>query len=303
MNKITIITPTYNRAHTLPIAFEGLKKQTFKDFSWLILDDGSTDNTSEIVENFKNENLFDITYKKDRNRHKFLTVLDGIKMVKSQYFIILDSDDTYPENALEILVNEAEKISNQDNYIGVMGLSADEDGNIVGDQYPNNGFDGSIFEMRYKYKIKGDKNGIFFTKTYQREIVGKDFSKYEGKGYIPQSVIFNDYDSRGIKTRFINKIIRFYLKDEDDSASVSNTRWTGKNMYGLKEGHLSILNSYSSQLFSYPKVLIRNLVGYEMYSFKIKNSIYEIIGSIKNPVIKILGIFLLPFTFIYSKIV
>lgn len=299
MNKITIITPTYNRAHTLPIAFEGLKKQTFKDFCWLILDDGSTDNTSEIVENFKKENLFSITYKKDRNRHKFLTVLEGIKMVETQYFIILDSDDTYPENALEILVNEAETIENQENYIGVMGLSADEDGIIVGDKYPNNGFDGSIFEMRYKYKVKGDKNGIFFTKTYQKEISDKDFSKYEGKGYIPQSVIFNDYDSKGIKTRFINKIIRFYLKDENDTASVSNTRWSGKNLFGLTEGHLSFLNSYGNQLFSYPKPLVRNIVGYLFYSIMIKSNFLEIISKINPKLIRILSIFFLPFSYLY----
>ena len=56
-----------------------------------------------------------------------------------------------------------------------MGLSADENGKIVGDKYPNNGFDGSIFEMRYKYKVRGDKFGIFITKTYQREISEKDF--------------------------------------------------------------------------------------------------------------------------------
>lgn len=299
MNKITIITPTYNRAHTLPIAFEGLRKQTFRDFCWLILDDGSTDNTSEIVENFKKENLFEITYKKDRNRHKFLTVLDGIKMVETPYFIILDSDDTYPENALEILVNEAETIKNQENYIGVMGLSADEEGNIVGDKYPNNGFDGSIFEMRYKYKVKGDKNGIFFTKTYQREIEGKDFTKYEGKGYIPQSVIFNDYDSRGVKTRFINKIIRYYLKDEDDSASVSNTRWSGKNLFGLTEGHLSFLNSYENQLFSYPKSLVRNIIGYQIFAIKSGRKISDIISNIKNPTFKIISFFTLPFSYIY----
>lgn len=302
MNKITIITPTYNRAHTLPIAFEGLKKQTFRDFCWLILDDGSTDNTAKVVEDFKSENLFEISYKKDRNRHKFLTVLDGIKMVKTPYFIILDSDDTYPENALEILVSEAEKIKNQEDFIGIMGLSADEYGNIVGDQYPNNGFDGSIFEMRYKYNVKGDKNGIFFTQTYHKEIEGKDFSKYEGKGYIPQSVIFNDYDAKGIKTRFINKIIRFYLKDEDDSASVSNTRWSGKNLFGLTEGHLSFLNSYGNRLFSYPKSLVRNIVGYQTFGLKSGRNFSEIVSGIKNPIIKILGIFSFPFSYLYQKI-
>lgn len=303
MNKITIITPTFNRAKTLPKVFESLLNQSFKDFLWIILDDGSTDNTAEVVENFQLHNpFFEIIYKKDKNRHKFLTVLEGIKMVKTPYFMVVDSDDIYPENSLEILISEAEKIENQDKFIGVMGLSADENGKIVGDKYPNNGFDGSIFEMRYKYKVKGDKFGIFITKTYHREISEKDFSKYEGKGYIPQSVIFNDYDAKGVKTRFINKIVRFYLKDNDDVASVSNTRWSGKNLFGLAEGHLSFLSSYGNRLFFYPKALLKNLIGYQTYSLKSGRKTSTIINEIKNVWIKVLGIFALPFSFIYQKL-
>jgi len=303
MNKITIITPTFNRVKTLPKVFESLLNQSFKDFLWIILDDGSTDNTAELVENFQLHNpFFEIIYKKDKNRHKFLTVLEGIKMVKTPYFMVVDSDDAYPEDALENLISEVEKIENQDDYISVMGLSANENGKIVGDKYPNNGFDGSIFEMRYKYKVRGDKFGIFITKTCHREISAKDFSKYEGKGYIPQSVIFNDYDAKGVKTRFINKIVRFYLKDEDDTASVSNTRWSGKNLFGLAEGHLSFLNSYGNCLFFYPKALLRNLIGYQTYSLKSGRKTSTIINEIKNVWIKILGIFVLPFSFIYQKL-
>ena len=303
MKKITIITPTYNRAKTLPKVFESLLKQSFKDFIWIILDDGSTDNTTEIVENFQLFNpFFEIIYMKDKNRHKFLTVLEGVKMVKTPYFMVVDSDDIYPEDALETLISEVEKIENQDNYVAVMGLSADENGKIVGNQYPNNGFDGSIFEMRYKYKVRGDKFGIFITKTYQREVSDKDFSHYEGKGYIPQSVIFNDYDARGIKTRFMNKVVRFYLKDDDDAASVSNTRWSGKNLFGLAEGHLSFLNSYGNQLFFYPKALLRNLIGYQTYAIKSGRKISTIFTEIKNPWIKILGIITLPFSIIYQKL-
>ena len=302
MKKITIITPTYNRAKTLPKVFESLLNQSFKDFLWIILDDGSTDNTHEVVQNFQLLNpFFEIIYKKDKNRHKFLTVLEGVKMVKTPYFMVIDSDDIYPENSLEILISEVEKTDNQDDYISVMGLSADENGHIVGDQYPKNGFDGSILEMRYKYKVRGDKFGIFITQTYQREIAGKDYSQYEGKGYIPQSVIFNDYDAKGVKTRFINKVVRFYLKDEDDTASVSNTRWSGKNLFGLAEGHLSFLNAYGNQLFSYPKALIRNVIGYQIYALKSGRKTSTILTEIKNPVIKILGFFALPFSFIYQK--
>ncbi|MDO5614610.1 MAG: glycosyltransferase family 2 protein [Cruoricaptor ignavus] len=302
MSKITIITPTYNRAHTLPRVYESLKKQTFQDFEWMIMDDGSTDDTENLVKEFQQENTIRISYFREKNRHKFLTVLDGIKKVKSPYHMIVDSDDSYPENSLEILYNEAEKITNPNDYIGIMGLSADENGNIVGNSYPKNGFDGSIFDMRYKHKVRGDKFGIFFSKSYLKQIEGKDYSEYEGKGYIPQSVIFNEYDAKGLKTRFINQVVRIYHKDENDSASVSNTRWTGKNVFGLREGHLSFLNCYGSQLFSYPKALIRNLIGYQFYSFKNKNSFGEILSDVKPVFIKILGVLALPFSFVYHKL-
>lgn len=299
--KITIITPTHNRAHTLSRVYESLKKQSFRKFKWLIMDDGSTDNTQDLVKQFQAENAFPIEYYRQPNRHKFLTVLDGIRKVQSKYHIIADSDDSYPENSLKTLYNAAEKIQNQDEYIGLMGLSADEQGNIVGDQYPNNGFDGSIFDMRYKHKVRGDKFGIFISKSYLKQIKNKDYSEYEGKGYIPQSVIFNEYDAKGLKTRFVNKIVRIYHKDEGDTASVSNTRWTGKNVYGLTEGYLSFLNSYGNQLFTYPKALFRNLIGYQFYSFKNKKGILEIISRPKNLIINFLGIILLPFSFIYHK--
>ena len=106
MKKITIITPTYNRAKTLPKVFESLLNQSFKGFLWIILDDGSTDNTAEVVENFQLHNpFFEIIYKKDKNRHKFLTVLEGVKMVKTPYFMVIDSDDIYPEDTLETLIS------------------------------------------------------------------------------------------------------------------------------------------------------------------------------------------------------
>lgn len=300
--KITIITPTYNRAHTLPRVYESLKNQSFKDFKWIIMDDGSTDNTEDLVKTYQAENCFPIEYCRQLNQHKFLTVLDGIRKVKSKYHMIVDSDDSYPADSLETLYQEAENIKNQDEFIGVMGLSEDENGKIVGTEYPNGGFDGSIFDMRYKYGVRGDKFGIFISKSYLKQIENQDYSHYQGKGYIPQSVIFNEYDANGLKTRFINKVVRIYHKDEEDAASVSNTRWTGKNVFGLREGHLSFLNAYQSKLFAYPKALLRNLVGYQLYSFKNKNTLAEIISQPKNTIIKLLGICILPISFIYHKL-
>lgn len=298
--KITIVTPTFNRAHTLKRAFDSLLNQTFKDFKWIIMDDGSTDDTEDVVRSFQVVSPFVIEYHYSPNKHKFHTVFDGIKKVETPYFIILDSDDSYPIDAFEILYNECEKVENQEEYISVMGLSGDEEGKVVGDEYPNGGFDGSIFEMRYKYKVRGDKNGMFFTKTYQRELEKFDYSGIPKGIYIPQSVFFNVYDAKGVKTRFINKIIRNYHKDENDVASVSNTRWSGKNRIGLMMGHLSFLNNYGKQLCKYPKALIRNLVGYHLYSYASGKSLKEINQELKY--FKLYSTLLVPFSFLYYKI-
>ena len=212
--------------------------------------------------------------------------------------MILDSDDTYPKNSMDILVEESDKIENQDDFIGIIGHSADENGNIVGDTFPVE-FDGSIFDMRYKYKVRGDKNGIFFTKTYQRYLDTFDYKKYKGKGYIPQTVFFNIYDSKDVKTRFINKIVRNYHFDEDDQQSVSNTRWSGKNTFGLMEGYRSFLNCYHKQLKKYPKTLIKNLIGYQMYSLINHKKLSEINNGITN--FKILSTIIYPLTLIYKK--
>ncbi|MGV0978206.1 glycosyltransferase family A protein [Empedobacter falsenii] len=298
--KITIVTPSYNRSHTLSRVYDSLKNQTFKDFKWIIMDDGSTDNTREIVEKFQSEGLIDIEYFWNENQHKFITVFEGVKKVTSKYFMIVDSDDSYPENALQILFDEVENIKNQDKYISVMGLSQYTDGKIVGNQYPNNGFDGSIFDMRYKYKVRGDKFGIFITKTYQQLLKNFDYSPYKSKGYIPQSVFFNTYDADGVKTRFVNKVVRNYHLDEEDANSVSNTRWSGKNTFGLMEGYRSFLNSYGTKLFGYPKALIRNLVGYQVYSIINHRNLSEINKGLKP--FKLLSVLLYPLSFIYFKI-
>lgn len=298
--KITIVTPSYNRAHTLARVYDSLKNQSFKDFKWIIMDDGSIDHTKEMIENFQSEGLIDIEYFWNENQHKFITVFEGIKKVKSKYFMIVDSDDSYPENALQTLFDEVEKIKNQDEYISVMGLSQYTDGKIVGNQYSNNGFDGSIFDMRYKYKVRGDKNGIFITKTYQQLLINFDYSIYQGKGYIPQAVFFNTYDANGVKTRFVNKVVRNYHLDEEDANSVSNTRWTGKNTFGLMEGYRSFLNSYGTKLFGYPKALIRNLVGYQVYSIINHRNLSEINKGLKQ--FKLLSILLYPLSLIYLKV-
>ncbi|MDX9704151.1 MAG: glycosyltransferase family A protein [Weeksellaceae bacterium] len=295
--KITIITPTYNRVHTLERVYESIVNQSFKQLKWLIMDDGSTDGTEKLVRKFQDEKLIEIDYFWQENQHKFHTVFDGVKKVITPYFVIWDSDDKYPKNSLEILYNEVSKLPKDGSFITALGLSAYENGEIVGDRFPENLKEGSVLEMRYKHQIKGDKNGIFITKIYKEVLAKLNLLTYKKGVYIPYSVFYNLYDSLGYKTRFINQVIRFYMFDEADAASVSNTRSSGKNQYGLMIGHLSFVNDYGRQLDIYPKAKIRNIIGYQVYAFAEKTPIFEINKKLKH--FRFLAFLLLPFSYLF----
>jgi len=298
--KVTVITPAYNRSHTLPRVYESLKNQTFKYFKWIIMDDGSTDDTEEVVSMFLAENVFEIEYRKNENAKKFYTVFKAVETVKTDYFTILDSDDAYLCDALEILVNEADMLDRTE-FISVIGHSEDENGKIFGTLFPNNGFDGSILEMRYKYNVKGDKNGLFITAPYQEYLKNFNYESYKNK-YAPQKIFFNIYDGNGMKTRFINQIIRVYFYDISDQGSMSNERVKCSSYPGLKDGHLSFLNSYAGQLWGYPVALLRNIAGYVFYSVLLNEGFIKSVSRIKPGFIKLGASFLYPLVYLYARI-
>lgn len=293
--KITIVTPSYNRAHTLPRVYESLKNQTFKDFKWIIMDDGSTDNTSEVVKSFQNEMRIEIDYYWNENAKKYYTVFEGIKKVKSPYFAILDSDDAYVLDGLEKMYKVISELD--DSFISATFNSQFPNGDLVGEEFPEN-FDGSILEMRYKYNVSGDKHTIFKTFKYLAYLKEFEYQSFKHK-YAPQKIFFNIYDGRGEKTRFVNEKIRIYYQDENDLASMSNDRVKPSSYEGLMEGHKSFINSYGFQLIKYPNALIRNVVGYQHYSLLLNKNLIDVNRELNH--FKFLSILLFPLSFIYTK--
>ena len=74
----TVFTPTFNRAYTLPRVYESLKSQTFKNFEWLIVDDGSSDGTADLVKMWQNEGALTIRYFYQINRGKHIAINRGV---------------------------------------------------------------------------------------------------------------------------------------------------------------------------------------------------------------------------------
>jgi len=160
MPVFTIFTPTYNRAHTLPRLYASIRRQTFRDFEWLIVDDGSTDGTEALVRQWQAEgNDFPIRYYWQPNQHKKVAFNRGVKEAKGQWFVPIDSDDELLSDALQNVQKMWASIPNDrlDHYCAVVGLCVDDRGVIIGDQFPNAPLDASAVELWFDCRITGDK--------------------------------------------------------------------------------------------------------------------------------------------------
>jgi len=163
MNRITVFTPTYNRAYCLHKCYESLQRQTCMDFLWLIIDDGSTDNTRKLVESWQQqENPFEIRYAYKENGGLHTAYNKAIELADTELFVCIDSDDWMPGDAIEKIVAIWGTIPHQ-NYAGIMGIDRYEDGSCVGQMFPEEIREMYLYERLAKYKIPGDKKLIHRT--------------------------------------------------------------------------------------------------------------------------------------------
>lgn len=212
----TVFTPTYNRAKTLHRVYDSLCAQTFRDFEWLIVDDGSSDNTRELVEGWKAQAAFPVRYFYQQNAHKKVAHNLGISEAQGELFLTLDSDDSCKPQALEHLLFHWQAIPAEQRagFSAVTVLCETEAGEIVGSLFPADPYGGWIdsdsVEMAYRYKIRGEKWG------FQRTNVLRQFPfEHDGvAGLIPENVVWERI-SEHYKTRFVNEALRVYHDGED----------------------------------------------------------------------------------------
>lgn len=183
MKKLTVFTPTYNRKDLLPRLYESLKNQTVKDFLWLIIDDGSTDNTGILVKQWQQENILEIAYifKENEGMHSAHNV--AYNRITTDWNTCIDSDDKMPLNAVELILRATETV-NDDNCYGLVGLDADFDGHILGKKIPETLKHVRMRELESLHGINGDKKLVYKTK------IMKDlppYPIYKGERLVPLS--------------------------------------------------------------------------------------------------------------------
>lgn len=278
---ITVFTPTYNRANLLGRLYDSLKRQNYESFEWLIVDDGSLDNTEEVVNSFIEERLINIRYMKKMNGGKHTALNVGIDNAKGELFWIVDSDDYIVEDSLNYIWNKWSEIENKSKFAGLSGLKGYSNGKIIGSKSNNEYIDTDTLSYRYKYRISGDK-----AEVYRTDVLRKfKFPEFTSEKYVTEAVVWNRIANENLKLRFLNKVT--YVCEYLDGG-LTNT--SDKNIMESWQG----TTLYYKELLSYKQVPLKDKIlngarAYLHYCYEKGIGFKGIFNITKNPIYIILS--------------
>ena len=161
MKFLTVFTPTYNRKDLLPRLYDSLKKQADKNFLWMIIDDGSTDGTGDLVKIWQKEQLIEILYfyKKNQGMHSAHNI--AYEKITTPWNTCIDSDDLLAENAVDSICKAVQSVEVDLDFYAVVGLDTDKKGNVIGTEFPDDLEKIKFYEIYQKYHITGDKKIVY----------------------------------------------------------------------------------------------------------------------------------------------
>lgn len=299
---MTIFTPTYQRRRTMSRAYASLlnlrlpKDKDGKEvmFEWLIVNDGSTDGTEELVKQWIEENKLPIKYFYQKNQGKHVAENFAISHCQSKMILTLDSDDVLLPNALEIFYSEWQKIEDKENFKGVTGRSIDpESGKKNGSDLPRSPFDVNTMDMRLKYHIKGEMCGFNRVDIMRTHPFPTPDPRMR---FCPENIVYYEIAKR-YKERLVDIPVREYYKDTENAITGKNTNRAISNYYGWKYG----VNNLLRYIFYSPKEVLKQFVGISKDGFRIGRSVMEILKDVNTFMGKILVLALIPIGFLLSK--
>lgn len=207
MMRFTIFTPTYNRAHLIINLYHSLLRQTYKDFEWIVVNDGSTDETDQLFAKIRNDKqcFFPVKYVTVPNGGKHRAINKGLQMASGELFFIVDSDDYLTDDSLEIADHVEKEIPNaeKNSFCGICGLRGYSEEQMVGTSFINQSYVDVTSLEREKYHITGDKAEIFYTNLLKQY----PFPEFDNEKFVTEVVVWDKLAAAGFKLRYFNKII------------------------------------------------------------------------------------------------
>lgn len=282
-NFLTIITATYNRANLLRRVFDSLKNQTNFNFEWIIIDDGSTDNTKEIISDFGDSN-FSIhpLYLSSMDKGKHRAINRAIPYVNGEVVCILDSDDFLSEIAVDSILVDFKLVRKNDLVVGVSYLKADLNGVIIGRRHSEAMYIGDFFIERYVKKSVGDKFEIWKSSHF----LNYSFPEHTGESFFPEGYLWLKI-TKEYKVLFINKIL-YYCDYQNDGISSNARKIHMKNPIGMLAYYELLLSKPLNIVDRIKYILIRNIfieiveenLGSNIQIFNIKKRLMRIVSRL-----------------------
>ena len=198
---VTIFTPTYNRAGLLNRIYNSLKSQTNPNSEWVIVDDGSVDDTKTVVQQWIDEAVIKIKYVYQENRGKHFAFNQGVKNASGELFFCVDSDDYLPEHCVDEIIDAFNSVKD-DKIAGIIGLKTDIDENLLSEVFPVGVAQTTMYELVNKYKCYGEKSLIFKTDILRKY----PYPEIKNEKFIGECVVYDKID-KDYEMLVINKVL------------------------------------------------------------------------------------------------
>ena len=261
---ITIFTPAYNRKNELKDLYKSLLNQDYDDFEWLIVDDGSTDDTKSYIKKIAKENKITINYKYKQNGGKQSAYNLGLQLAKGDIFLCIDSDDCFISNKLSKIIYDFKKIKNDDEVCGIMYLQSYKNTDeVIGSRFAYQ-FCDTYYNIYNKHKVGGDKLIVFKTRIAQKF----EFPVIEGEKFVPEALIYNR----------ISKQYKFLCSNEIVAQKEYLEGGYSNNYFELVKRNPKGNSLYFKELYDFDKSLY-NIYGYLLFSIYAKEKFSFIINN------------------------
>ena len=280
MNKpfLTVFTPAYNRAYTLPRTYESMKQQKCTDFIWLIVDDGSSDNTAELVRQWQSEeNGFEIQYIYKENGGMHTAHNTAYAMIDTELNTCVDSDDALAPDAVQLIFDTWQRVKDQ-GYAGLLALDSEFGGKLIGKGFPD-GLTETTLGGYYRNGGSGDKKLILRTDVVRQY---PSYPTFEGERFVPLGSLYTMID-RDYKLSVLDAVVCL-VEYMPDSSTNNMIHQYYRNPNGFRYGRLVTLTEKST--------LKRRLMVYVHYAAE---SILAGKPIVKDAPDKLLALLSIPF--------
>lgn len=269
---ITILTATYNRAHLLPDLYQSLCRQTCEDFEWIIVDDGSTDNTKTLVNKWMAVGSpIKISYVEQKNGGKNRAINEGVLHVKTPYVMIVDSDDYLTNDAIAYLNPHLLEAMGDQSLAGIAALrginenSPLNEPNIIADEFVVcNNLD------RKKHGLQYDACEVYKTSI----LLKHPFEVWEGEKFVPEEIVWDAIALEGYSLRWYNKVA-LIVRYQDEGMTKGSQKLMSQNPMGyamLYKHRVELSHRFKEKYYWNCQLIAHSVLGCN-FSYVFKDNI------------------------------